>query len=61
MGADRLIDLLMDLASALDIVWREPASHAARLEVGIEAVGELLVFVAVADKAGVLIEARTGK
>ena len=53
MQPNRVIDLLMDLPPALNIVRRKPAANALGLQIGIEPVSEFLVFGRVADKAGV--------
>jgi hypothetical protein len=50
MQADRLIDLLVQLASTLDIVWSKPAPDSFGLEIGVEAVCEVQVFNGVADE-----------
>jgi hypothetical protein len=61
MGADGLIDLLVELSAALDIVWGKPAAHALVLQIGMEAFCELLVSARIADKAGVEVEEASGK
>ena len=49
--ADGFVDLLVELPAALNIVRSKPAAHAFVLQVGVEAVGEGLVFGGVADEA----------
>ena len=56
MQSNRLVDLLVQLAAALDVVRREPAAHALGLQVGMEPLGKLLVFGRVADEAGVELD-----
>jgi hypothetical protein len=45
------VDLLVELPAALNVVRSEPAAHAFVLQVGVEPVGEVLVFGGVADEA----------
>src|SRR4051812_11503969 len=49
---DRLVDGVDDLGADRHVVRREPAAHAFVLEIGVEAVGELLVLARIADEAG---------
>ena len=56
MQPDGLIELLMNLAPALDVVRRKPAAHAFVLQIGIEPLGKLLVFGRIADEAGVELD-----
>ena len=58
---DGFVDLLVDFLAALDIVRREPAADALRLQIGVKAVGEVLVLGGVADEAGVEVEGRAGE
>src|SRR5271157_5383728 len=53
MQANGLVNLLVQLAASLDVVWREPAADAFGLQVGMEPLGKPLVFGGVADEAGV--------
>jgi len=54
--ADGFVDLLVDLLAGGHVVRGEPAADAFILEVGVEAVGEGLVFGGVADEAGVELD-----
>ena len=57
--AYRLIDLLVDFLSALNVMGRKPAAHALVLEVGVKAFGEVLVLGRIADEAIASGEARS--
>jgi len=50
------VDLLGGVPAALNVVRSKPAAHTFVLQVGIEAVGEVLVFGGVADEAGVELD-----
>jgi len=54
--ADRFVDLLVDLFAGSHVMRGEPAADAGVLEVGVEAVGEGLVFGGVGDEAGVELD-----
>ena len=56
MEADGFVDLLVDLFAGGHVVRGEPAADAFVLEVGVETVGEILVFGGVADEAGVELD-----
>jgi hypothetical protein len=47
--ADGFVDLLVDFLAALNVMRSEPAAHAFVLQVGVEAVGEVLVFAVAAQ------------
>src|SRR5215469_10147488 len=53
MQPNRLINLLMNLPPAFDVVRCKPATHTFGLQVSIQPVCKLLVFGRVADEAGV--------
>jgi hypothetical protein len=53
MDADGLIDLLVELSAALDIMWGKPAAHTLVLQIGVEAFRERLIQARIADKAGI--------
>src|SRR5262249_7441100 len=53
---DGLIELLMNLAPALDVVRRKPAADTSVLQIGVEPVGKLLVMGRIADEAGVELD-----
>ncbi len=54
--ADGFVDLLVDFLAALNVVRGKPTAYAFVLQVGVEAVGEGLVFGGVADEAGVELD-----
>ena len=54
--ADGFVDLLVEFLAALNVVRGKPAAHAFVLKVGVEAVGEGLVFGGIADEAGVELD-----
>jgi hypothetical protein len=54
--SDGFVDLLVEFPAALNVVRGKPAAHAFALQVGVEAVGEVLVFGGVADEAGVELD-----
>ena len=56
MHPNALVDLFVDLAPALDIVWRKPAAHPFGLQVGMQPLGKLLVVGRVTDKARVVLK-----
>src|SRR5262249_36646301 len=58
---DGFIDLLVDFFPALDVMGSEPASDTLRLQVCVEAIGELLILGRVADEARVEIEWRANQ
>src|SRR3954471_8308525 len=49
---DRFVDGIPGLGSNRQVMRREPAAHAFALEVGMEAIGEVLVLARIADEAG---------
>jgi hypothetical protein len=53
---DGVVDLLVNLAAAFNIVGRKPAAHAFVLQIGVEPIGELLVFGGVADEARIELD-----
>src|SRR3974390_169594 len=55
MHPNGLIDLLMNLSPAHNVVRSKPAPHALRLQVGIQPVSKRLVFRRVADEARVIL------
>ena len=58
MQPNGLVNLLVDLPPALNIVRRKPAAHALRLKVGIEPVGKVLVVCRIADEAHTAVRPR---
>jgi hypothetical protein len=61
VDADSFVDLLADLPAGLDIVRSEPAADTTGLQVGVDTVGELLVFGRIADEARVELQGRAGQ
>jgi hypothetical protein len=53
MEADGFVDLLVELAASLDIVRGKPAADTFGLEIGMEAVSEVLILGGVTDEAGI--------
>ena len=51
MQANGLVNLLVQLASSLDVVRREPAAYAFGLQVSMEPLGKLLVLCRIADES----------
>jgi hypothetical protein len=54
--ADGLINLFVNLLAACDVMRCKPAADSFGLQVGIKAIGELLIFAGVADEAGVVLD-----
>src|SRR5271165_3725730 len=56
MQPNGLVNLLVKLPPALNIVRRKPAAHAFGLQIGMEPLGKLLVVGGIADEAGVVLD-----
>jgi hypothetical protein len=56
METNGLFDLFVKFLAALDVVRGKPAAHTFVLQVGVEAVGEVLVFSGVAYEAGIELD-----
>jgi hypothetical protein len=56
VNAYRLIDLLVDFLSALNVMGSKPAANALVLKVGMKALRKFLVFGRIADEAGVKLD-----
>jgi hypothetical protein len=54
--ADGLLDPLSDPVAGLHVFRGEPAAHASALQVGVEPLGEVLVFTGITQKAGVILD-----
>src|SRR3954451_6334565 len=51
VNANSVLDLLMNLLPALQIMWSEPATNAPALKICMKASGEILVLTGIADEA----------
>jgi hypothetical protein len=56
VDADRFIDLFVDFLAGLYVVFRESATNAFVLKIGVHPLGEFLILRRVADEAGIKVK-----